>query len=238
MKFPLYNLWMDNMFYVYLGALAASLFGLFYSARALLRPARPENREPFPAQPVTEEAPEPVELIEELPLPAADPGEKTVVVENMAELAAAQAAAEAPAAPEPAADPEKTVVVGNVEELVAAAQAGPDIGELIAQAEAEAALPAEPAPAPAEEPGPGSPAPSSPEELVRGIYSRISGMDARVQAIEEHLKTGGGRHFAAKFLEGVLEDFDTLSEPKIKARLQYLLSDLREARARGDGQAR
>ncbi|OGS11387.1 MAG: hypothetical protein A2285_00960 [Elusimicrobia bacterium RIFOXYA12_FULL_57_11] len=110
-------------------------------------------------------------------------------------------------------DPEKTVVVSNIEELIART--------------AEAA--AEPPSAGVREELPPAHDSTRAEELVKGIYGHMAGIDARLGAIEETIAKGGGnRHFTVKFLEGILEDYDALSMEKIKARVKYLVSDLKE----------
>jgi hypothetical protein len=92
----------------------------------------------------------------------------------------------------------------------------------------------EPEPVPAAEPAPAAEAPQQgnrAETFVRGIYEGISGLDARMKAIEVRLSSGGGRansDFAVKFLEDILQDYDTLDKTKIKARIEFLLSDLKK----------
>ncbi len=91
----------------------------------------------------------------------------------------------------------------------------------------EAPAPApEPAPAPAAHPAAGiSPA----ENFVRGIYEGISGLDSRLKAIESHIsKSKVNSDFTVTFLEDIVQDFDSLDKQKIKARLEYLISDLKK----------
>jgi hypothetical protein len=67
------------------------------------------------------------------------------------------------------------------------------------------------------------------ETFVRGIYEGISGLDARLKGIEAQLSKGrGGNDFTVKFLEDILQDMETLDKAKIKARLEYLVSDLKK----------
>lgn len=81
------------------------------------------------------------------------------------------------------------------------------------------------APSPAAE----SAAPSPAESFVRGIYEGISGLDARLKDIEASLLKGrSGNEFAVKFLEDMASDIDSLDKAKIKARIEYLLSDLKK----------
>ncbi|MHB0995907.1 MAG: hypothetical protein ACYC2I_06010 [Elusimicrobiales bacterium] len=67
------------------------------------------------------------------------------------------------------------------------------------------------------------------ETFVRGIYDGISGLDTRLRSIEESLAKGRvNGDFTVKFLEDILQDIDNLDKTKIKARLEYLVSDLKK----------
>lgn len=67
------------------------------------------------------------------------------------------------------------------------------------------------------------------ETFVRGIYDGISGLDTRLRIIEEALSKGRvNGDFTVKFLEDILQDIDNLDKTKIKARLEYLVSDLKK----------
>jgi len=86
---------------------------------------------------------------------------------------------------------------------------------------------AEPALVPASEDG--SREPSRAEGFVRGIYSGISSLDERLKGIEAALsKSHINNDFTVKFLEDILQDIDSLDKVKIKARIEYLLSDLKK----------
>jgi len=201
MKIPLYYIWGDTMFYAYAAVFAAALAGLVYAIRRWL-----ELKNSLPYE-------EEFMSAEELSAPAEE-----LVPTPMAEVELPPQEDTAPeAGPQGYADPEKTVVVANVEELVA--QATLEAAQAIVYDSAPAAAPALPA---AHEN-------ARAEEFVKGIYEHIAGIEARMGAIEESIAKGGGnRHFTVKFLEGILEDYDTLSVGKIKARVEYLVSDLKE----------
>jgi hypothetical protein len=67
------------------------------------------------------------------------------------------------------------------------------------------------------------------ETFVRGIYEGISGLDARMKGIEAALsKSRVNNDFTVKFLEDILVDMEALDKPKLKARIEYLLSDLKK----------
>lgn len=125
------------------------------------------------------------------------------------------------AAPEPA-DAEKTLVVPP-----------PFQPEPPAEEPAPEAVPAAeqaPAPAPlAAEALPGQDDHSRAEHFVRGIYAGITDLDERMKGIEEALsKSRVNGDFAVKFLEDMLQDIDTLDKAKIRARIEYLISDLKK----------
>lgn len=134
--------------------------------------------------------------------------------ESPAQELPATAAANTEPDPRQNQDLEKTIVVSNMEELIA-----------------KTALEQDPAAASGQELSPpaGLHTNARAEEFVKGIYGHMAGIDARLGAIEKAIAEGGGnRHFAVKFLEGILEDYETLSVEKIKTRVEYLLSDLKE----------
>jgi len=67
------------------------------------------------------------------------------------------------------------------------------------------------------------------ETFVRGIYEELSGLDARLKNIEASVsKSRVNNDFTVKFLEDILSDLDALDKEKIKARIEYLLSDLKK----------
>lgn len=66
------------------------------------------------------------------------------------------------------------------------------------------------------------------ETFVMGIYESLKSLDARMGKLEKSL--GAERiasEFTVKFLEDILSDLDSLDKEKIKARLEYLVSDLK-----------
>lgn len=82
---------------------------------------------------------------------------------------------------------------------------------------------------PAEEPAAAGPDANRAETFVRGIYEGISGLDARMKALEASLsKSRVNNDFTVKFLEDILADMDSLDKVKLKARIEYLLSDLKK----------
>lgn len=86
----------------------------------------------------------------------------------------------------------------------------------------------EPGPAPAVDASQ-SGAPSRAEEFVKGLYDRLTSLDGRVKNIEADLsKSKVNRDFTTKFLEDIVADFDALDKTKIKARIEYLLADLKK----------
>lgn len=198
-NFNLYSAWMDPYFYVWAAVFAAALFALIYSLRSYMALKT--------ARPEEEEA-----------APAAEP----------------EAQEQNPFLEEPAG--EKTLVLAPGEQQAYLPQAAE---ETEAPAEAAAETPAEePQPEPQPEPAPAAaPAPSAAaraennraENFVRGIYEGISDLDERMKGIEAALSKGRvNSDFTVKFLEDVLQDIDNLDKTKIKARIEYLLADLKK----------
>jgi hypothetical protein len=67
------------------------------------------------------------------------------------------------------------------------------------------------------------------ENFVHGIYAGISDLDERMKGIEAALSNNHiNSDFTVKFLEDIVQDMDSLDKGKIKARLEYLLSDLKK----------
>ncbi len=100
--------------------------------------------------------------------------------------------------------------------------------------EPEPALPdtppaAEPAPMPSSAPSEASISGDRAETFVRGIYEGISSLDSRLKALEASL-SGRGDDSAVKFLEDILQDLDSLDNAKIRARIEYLVADLKKRR--------
>ncbi|MDA8243267.1 MAG: hypothetical protein M0025_04000 [Elusimicrobia bacterium] len=205
-RFNLYSAWIDPFFYVWALVFAGALFALVYSIRRYLELKNaPETEEEGlePAVAVGAEAPAAVEVpAAAAALPeAADEGEKTLVVPPpfQPEFSEAQPAAEEYAAEQPQAYEEP---VQRQDETPYAGQA------------AEARPPQDF---------------NRAENFVRGIYEGISDLDERMKGIEDALsKSRVNNDFTVKFLEDVLQDFDTLEKEKIRARIEYLLSDLKK----------
>lgn len=217
-RFNLYSAWTDTYFYLWALLFAAALFALVYSVRRYLE----LKRAPGPAEDeVLPEAEVNPFLEEPAVSPAAAPEdeEKTLVMPPPGSME--DAAGETPAE-------EKTLIAPppfteSGEEPVPA--------ELPA-AQAEAAQQEEPAPAEEAQPGLRPAAGEDhtrAENFVRGIYAGITDLDERMKTIEAALSKGHvNNDFTVKFLEDMVQDMDTLDKSKIKARLEYLLSDLKK----------
>ncbi|MDP2865434.1 MAG: hypothetical protein Q8O90_04240 [Elusimicrobiota bacterium] len=79
------------------------------------------------------------------------------------------------------------------------------------------------------EPEAGPREPTAAENFVHGIYAGISDLDERMKGLEAALsKNHINNDFTVKFLEDIVQDMDSLDKNKIKARLEYLLSDLKK----------
>lgn len=130
-------------------------------------------------------------------------------------------------AADPVAEPdqsEKTVVFTVEQPEFAEAQPEPQPEP---EPAAEQVSAAEPEPVAEQEAGPREP--TAAENFVHGIYAGISDLDERMKGIEAALsKNHINNDFTVKFLEDIVQDMDSLDKGKIKARLEYLLSDLKK----------
>lgn len=120
--------------------------------------------------------------------------------------------------------------------------ANPFVETLTAGAAEQPELPVAPQPEPGAQPEPeparqepapvpenASHEPTPAENFVHGIYSGIADLDERMKGIEAALsKTHINNDFTVKFLEDILQDLDSLDKVKLKARIEYLLSDLKK----------
>lgn len=126
---------------------------------------------------------------------------------------------------------EKTLVLAPGEQQAYLPQAEEEAAPEAAE-ETPAEEPQQPEPAPAAAPSPSAAARAGDnraENFVRGIYEGISDLDERMKGIEAALSKGRvNNDFTVKFLEDVLQDIDNLDKTKIKARIEYLLSDLKK----------
>jgi len=99
-------------------------------------------------------------------------------------------------------------------------------------ARAQAESPAQPAPEPAAVPvgdAASAHASSRAEEFVKGLYQNMSSLDARLKNIEAAFsKMSVNRDFTVTFLEDMISDYDSLDREKIKARIEYLVTDLKK----------
>lgn len=200
-KFNLYSAWIDPYFYVWAAVFAGALFTMVYAIRRYLEL---KNAAPF----------------EE---------EESAAAENPFLEEPAPAPAPAPAAEEPA-DAEKTLVVPPPFQPELPAEEPAPEAEPVQQPVLPAAGQApEPAPRAAAAASSGQDDHTRAEHFVRGIYAGITDLDERMKGIEEALsKSRVNGDFAVKFLEDVLQDIDTLDKAKIRARLEYLISDLKK----------
>lgn len=203
-RFNLYSAWTDTYFYLWAVLFAAALFALVYSLR------RYQELRSAPG-PAGDEIPPEAEVNPFLEEPAVSPAaapeeEKTLVL---------------PPAADETPEEEKTLIVPPP---------FPEPGDEPLPAELPAEQPE--AAAPREELAP-QPAAGEDhtraENFVRGIYAGITDLDERMKTIEAALSKGHvNNDFTVKFLEDMVQDIDALDKSKIKARLEYLLSDLKK----------
>ena len=203
MKFNIYTAWMDPIFYAAAAIFAVSLFSLVYSIRRYVELTNSDEFDETPA---------------EDPLSDTWPGLKTGV---------------AAIPPEEQPGPVTPPSVSGSEWPAEAGQAGDGVTAPEAAGTIETAAPDQPLSQPDFSPAapPRAPADSGSnraETFVRGIYEELSGVDARLKNIEASVsKSRVNNDFTVKFLEDILSDLDALDKEKIKARIEYLLFDLR-----------
>jgi len=70
------------------------------------------------------------------------------------------------------------------------------------------------------------------EEFIKNLYAAISNIDERIKNIEKNILSSKNKNvnneFVLKFLEDIINDYDSLDKEKIKARIQFLISDLKK----------
>lgn len=185
MKFDIYSLWIDPMFYISIAVLAVFLFLLVYSIRKYMEisnAAEDDDMEDISSAEGMgdrgqgtsdrEQEPKMQNFIKE------DPFEKTVI-------------AQASDMPEDIADNE------NFENMPKQSSVGEDL--------------------------------SKAEDFVKGIFNGISDIDERLKAVESTLserKLNGD--FALRYLEDILDEFDSMDKTAVKSRIEYLIADLKK----------
>ena len=197
-KFNLYSAWMDPYLYSVAAVFFAALFLMIYSMRRYLELKNAADAD-FDG--------------------TADAGAEGA-------LALADAGEGETAEPPAEAKEEKTLVFMAEQPELTAAQPEP---EPAPEPQAQPMPDCECAPVDAPAPAEAAHGPSPAENFVHGIYSGIADLDERMKGIEAALsKTHINNDFTVKFLEDIVQDIDTLDKVKIKARLEYLLSDLKK----------
>lgn len=234
-KFDLYSAWIDPYFYVWGLVFAAALFSLIYSMRRYLELKNSDedagaSGEDEGGDPFGGEAP--------LPEPAAEaavaaPAEEKTLVLPPSEQAWTPEAPEGQPYEQPVEQFAEQPAEQLEEQPAEQFEEQPVEQPLEQQAEEPAEQAPEEQPVYAQEEAPVAQPDhldhSRAENFVRGIYAGINDLDERMKTIEEALsKSRINNDFAVKFLEDVLQDFDALDKSKIKARIEYLISDLKK----------
>ncbi|MCX5793460.1 MAG: hypothetical protein NTY45_14760 [Elusimicrobia bacterium] len=233
MNVPFSELWTDKILYFYSAAAIGGVVFLIYSIRRWLELA---NATPYESGP--EVLPEPLraeDVVEDLQSPEME----ALILDAALEAGTApvpEEAQEAAAAPvseeelETAAAPAQEEEQEAAEAPVPEAEQGPAEAPAPEEAPEEAQPPQEPAArqtASREEEVPRA------EDFVKGLYVNMAKFDDRLSTIEDAIgSSSGSRRFIVNSLEDILRDYETLSLPKIKTRLEYLVSEL--ARKKGE----
>ncbi len=191
MKFNLYSIWSDPMFYAAATVFALGMFFLIFSIRKYLEM---NNKCDFE-----------------------EPGEESGEMEQ-GELPLEAETAEA-------AGQLESGTAGKTEGEIAGKLESVNAGQPETSAFPPSRLTAsQPSGLPAEHPSS-----SKAEEFVKGLYQNLASMDGRLKNIEAVFsKANVNKDFTVTFLEDMISDFDALDKEKIKARIEYLVSDLKK----------
>lgn len=212
MKFNIYTAWLDPVFYAAGAIFAVSLFSLLYSIR---RYVELNNSDEFDETPAEDAA------------SAVWPGPKTSDATPPAEQPGAEFEATVRVEPEAAGTPESQPLTAPGASGTPESQPGAEFEATVrVEPEAQGQQPSQPDSPPRAPADSGS---GRAETFVRGIYEELSGLDVRLKNIEDSVsKSRVNNDFTVKFLEDILSDLDALDKEKIKARIEYLLSDLKK----------
>jgi len=66
------------------------------------------------------------------------------------------------------------------------------------------------------------------EEFVKNISDYMKDLDSRMKNIEKNLAKKDKQEQTVKFLSDIVSDYENLDKEKIKARIEFLISDLKK----------
>ncbi|MCK5582304.1 MAG: hypothetical protein KAI33_00860 [Elusimicrobiales bacterium] len=217
MNFNLYSLWIDPVFYISVAVFVLFLFLLVYSIRRYMEivnsEQKAESREQEMENPVDIEVLQerememPVENLEQEPIADEFPRQESEVEVPVGEEAFEKTVIAHPS--EMPADP-AAVNEEMTENMVESATAAADSQEPIVQETPSEDL-------------------SKAEGFVKGIFNGIEDIDERLKAVESTLserKLNGD--FALRYLEDILDEYDSMDKTAVKSRIEYLIADLKK----------
>ncbi|MCK5356959.1 MAG: hypothetical protein KAJ48_01075 [Elusimicrobiales bacterium] len=209
MNFNLYSLWIDPVFYISVAVFVLFLFLLVYSIRRYMEivnsEQKAESREQEMENPVDIEVLQerememPVENLEQEPIADEFPRQESEVEVPVGEEAF-----------------EKTVIAHPSEMPADPAPVNEEMTEnMVEEAPAQPEQPTEDL--------------SKAEGFVKGIFNGIEDIDERLKAVESTLserKLNGD--FALRYLEDILDEYDSMDKTAVKSRIEYLIADLKK----------
>ena len=197
MKFNLYSLWIDPVFYVSAAVFVLFLFLLIYSMRRYMEVSNASEDEEMEIDGSEQKA---------------ERGEREPVMENPVDRSiSSEVSQERPEMEIPVEEAFEKTVIAQASEIPTDAAAGSEHPENIAESKSA------------------SKDFSEAEGFVKGIFNGISDIDERLKAVESTLserKLNGD--FALRYLEDILDEYEVMDKPAVKARIEYLIADLKK----------
>ena len=229
MTFNFYSLWIDPVFYISVAVFVLFLFLLVYSIRRYMEIVNSEQKAESREQEM--ENPVDIEVLQEQEMQnsataqqygsVAENSEQKMEmpVENLEqepvadEVPLQESEVEVPIGEEAF---EKTVIAHSSEMPADPAPVNEEMTEnMVEEAPAQQEQPTEDL--------------SKAEDFVKGIFNGIEDIDERLKAVESTLserKLNGD--FALRYLEDILDEYDSMDKTAVKSRIEYLIADLKK----------
>ena len=229
MTFNFYSLWIDPVFYISVAVFVLFLFLLVYSIRRYMEIVNSEQKAESREQEM--ETPVDIEVLQEQEMQnsataqqygsVAENSEQKMEmpVENLEqepiadEIPLQESEVEVPVGEEAF---EKTVIAHPSEMPADPAAVDEEMTEnMVEEAPAQQEQPTEDL--------------SKAEDFVKGIFNGIEDIDERLKAVESTLserKLNGD--FALRYLEDILDEYDSMDKTAVKSRIEYLIADLKK----------
>lgn len=231
MTFNIYSLWIDPVFYISVAVFALFLFLLVYSVRKYMEVGQATSDRQQATDNAEQEEPVDIEVLQEQEMEnsataqqvdsMAGNSEQEIPVENLEQEPILN---EVPAGEEAF---EKTVIAQPSEMPVESAVVNEMSENMVEQAPVVEEVPVvEQTPVLQEQPSADL---SEAAGFVKGIFNGISDIDERLKAVESTLserKLNGD--FALRYLEDILDEYESMDKTAVKSRIEYLIADLKK----------